>query len=185
LKAFLVFLDESGVLMAPILRRTWAQRGHTPVLAQRTRSHQKVSIIAVVIVINSSRTRLHLCFRLHPDRNLATPHLVAFLRCFLRHIPGQLVLLWDRFNPHRSAVTTAFLARHPRIHPEFVPPYAPELNPPEYFWSCLKTNSLANFAPSDLQTLTRRTRSLSRSIQHAQALLRSFVLHAPLPLRLK
>ncbi len=170
--------------MAPVLRRTWGPRGQTPVLSQRTRRHQKVSIIAV-IAVNPSRTRLQLCFRLHPEVNLATPQILAFLRCLLRQIRGRLVLLWDRFNPHRSAATAAFLARHPRLYPEFFPPYAPELNPPEYFWAYLKTNPLANFAPPDLSTLTTRTRSSSRSIQQSQSLLRSFVHHAPLPLRLK
>lgn len=184
LNASLVFLDESGVLMAPILRRTWSPLGHTPILRQRTRSHQKVSVIAV-IAVHSARARLQLCFRLHPNINIASPEIIAFLRCLLRQIPGPLVLVWDRFNPHRSAVTAAFLAKHPRIHPEHFPPYAPELNPTEYFWSYLKTNPLANLAPPDLPTLTTRTRSSGRSIQHSQSLLRSFVKHAPLPLRLK
>jgi len=183
LKATLVFLDDSGVLMAPLLRRTWGPRGQTPVLGQRTRSHQKVSVLAAMAV-NPTRTRLPLCFRLHPDVNLATPQILAFLRCLLRPIRGRLVLLGDRFNPHRSAATAAFLSRHPRLDPEFFPPDAPELNPPEYFWSYLKTNPLANFAPSDLTALTTQTRSSSRSIQHSQSLLRSFVHHAPLPLRL-
>jgi len=184
LNATLVFLDESGVLMAPILRRTWSPCGHTPELRQRTRSHQKVSVVAV-IAVNSARNRLQLCFRCHPNTNVASPEIIGFLRCLLRQIPGQLILIWDRFNPHRSAATSAFLAKHPRIHPEFFPPYAPELNPTEYFWSYLKTNPLANLAPPDLSTLTRRTRASGRSIQQSQSLLRSFVRHAPFSLRLE
>ncbi len=37
LKATLVFLDEGGLIMAPLVRRTWAPRGQTPVLLRRTR----------------------------------------------------------------------------------------------------------------------------------------------------
>jgi transposase len=39
LKAFLVFIDESGLLMAPLVRRSWAPCGYTPILYQRTQSH--------------------------------------------------------------------------------------------------------------------------------------------------
>ncbi len=41
-----MFLDESGMLMAPLVRRSWSVRGQTPVLRQRGRCHQKVSAIA-------------------------------------------------------------------------------------------------------------------------------------------
>jgi hypothetical protein len=44
LNATLVFLDESGLMMAPLVRRTWAPRGQTPILLQRTRSRDKVSV---------------------------------------------------------------------------------------------------------------------------------------------
>jgi hypothetical protein len=42
MKAALVFIDESGLLMSPYLRRTWHPRGQTPGLRQRTRHHRKV-----------------------------------------------------------------------------------------------------------------------------------------------
>ena len=46
LNAYLVFLDESGFLLIPTVRRTWAPRGQTPVLYHRYR-HDKVSAITV------------------------------------------------------------------------------------------------------------------------------------------
>lgn len=170
--------------MAPLLRRTWSRCGHTPILRHRTRAHQKISVIAALLV-NPLRTRVQLCFRLHPNRNLTSVEVIAFLRCLLRHVHGNIVLLWDRFNPHRSVATRAFLETKPRLYVEFFPPYAPELNPPEYCWSYLKTNPLANLVAQDLNVLTTKTRASGRSIQRSSALLRSFVKHAPLPLRLK
>jgi hypothetical protein len=44
--ATLVFIDESGFLMAPWIRRSWSRHGQTPVLVQRTCSYQNVSAIA-------------------------------------------------------------------------------------------------------------------------------------------
>lgn len=169
--------------MAPLLRRTWSRCGHTPILRQRTRAHQKISTIAALLV-NPMRTRVQLCFRLHPNRNLTSAEVIAFLRCLLRHVSGNIVLIWDRFNPHRAAVTCAFLKKHPRLRMEFFPPYAPELNPTEYFWSYLKNNPLANLATLDLTSLIDKTRSSGRSIQRSSVLPRAFVRHSPLPLRL-
>lgn len=183
LRASLAFLDESGVLMAPLLRRTWSRCGQTPILRQRTRSHHKISLVAA-LAVNPARTKANLYFRLHPDRNLTGSEVIAFLRCLLRHIKGPIVLLWDRFKPHRSVATSAFLKATPRLRAEFFPPYAPELNPAEYFWAYLKNNPLANLALQDLLPLAEKTRSAGRSIQRSQPLLRSFISHAPLPLRL-
>lgn len=183
LNASLVFVDESGILMAPILRRTWSRSGHTPVIRQRTRSHQKVSMIAALCV-NARRSRLHLCFRLHPNVNIASGEVIQFVRQLCRHLRGPIVLLWDRFNPHRSAKTRKALAKKSRLHVVFFPPYAPELNPTENVWAYLKTNPLANTAPHDLPTLTTLTRGSSRSVQRSPSLLRGFLRHTPLSLRL-
>jgi transposase len=48
LKASLVFIDESGLLLAPVVRRSWAPCGQTPILYQRGRAREKVSIIAAL-----------------------------------------------------------------------------------------------------------------------------------------
>lgn len=169
--------------MAPILRRTWSPRGQTPVLRQRTRCHQKVSVIAA-IAVSQKRNKVHLLFRLHPNKNIATRQVLHFLRQLLRHLKGHVVLVWDRFNPHRSARIKMFQTKTPRLHIIFFPPYAPELNPTENFWSYLKTNPLANAAFPDLPSLLHRTRHHSRAIQRCRPLLHSFIKHSPLSLRL-
>jgi hypothetical protein len=42
LNATLAFTDESGFLMLPLLRRTLAPRGHTPVLRHKASHRDKV-----------------------------------------------------------------------------------------------------------------------------------------------
>lgn len=170
--------------MAPWVRRSWARRGQTPRLDQRTRSHQKVSVIAA-LCIGPDRRRLHLYFRLYVDANINTARVIAFVRQLLRQWDGPLVIVWDRLRAHRSKKIDLFVGRSPRVHTFLLPPYAPELNPVEYVWSYLKTNPLANWAFNDVETLAQTARRHGRSLQHKHALLRSFVDHSPLPLRLR
>lgn len=183
LKAWLVFLDESGFLMAPVVRRGWRPRKSPSVLLQRTRSHKKVSAIAALCV-PPTRDGVHLTFRLHPDRNVDSLRITAFLQHLERHLSGPIVLLWDGLKAHRSLLTKAFVAEHPRIHAFPLPAYAPELNPVEYLWAYLKTNPLANLAPMEVSSLALGTRRASRSVQRRPSLLRSFLAHSPLSLRL-
>jgi hypothetical protein len=184
LRACLVFLDESGLLMAPFVRRSWAPRGHTPLLSQRTRTHQRLSIIAALYV-SPRRDQVHLYFRLHPQTNIATPQVIDFLRQLRRQIRSPLVLVWDRLRAHQSTSVSQFLERASSLHTVLLPPYAPELNPVEMAWGYLQTNPLANFAFFDLPTLTATTCHHGRRLQRRQLLLRSFLRHSPLPLRLR
>lgn len=170
--------------MAPLVRQTWSPRGHTPVLQHRTRAHQKVSVVAALCV-PPTRDHVHMYFRLHPNRNITATEVVAFLRLLQRHLNGPLVLLWDRSRPHRAKTVQAFLTPSARIHPVFFPAYAPELNPIEYAWGYLKRNPCANWAPLDLEQLVVGTRRSSQALQRRADLLRSFLHHSPLSLRLK
>lgn len=184
LKAWLVFIDESGMLMAPLVRRSWSPRGETPLFHQRTRAHQRVSVIAALCV-PPTRDDIHLYFRLHPNASVNTDAVLDFLRALLHQLPGPIVLVWDRLQAHRAKATRQFFERHRRLHPHFFPPYAPELNPVEQAWSYLKMNPLANFAPLDLETLVQSTRHHGRSLQRKHGLLRSFMAHCPLSLRIR
>jgi len=179
----LVFLDETGMLMAPLVRRTWVPKGQTPVLHQRTNSHKKVSVIGTLWV-SPWRTRLGFCFRLHPNENIDTAKVEDYLGELERHLAGPIVLLWDRFGPHKSLRMRDYLARHPNLHPEFFPPYAPELNPTEHVWGYLKHNPMANDPVLRLDDLAHSTRRHARSLQRKERLLRAFLKHTPLSLRL-
>lgn len=169
--------------MAPLVRRTWGPKGYTPILHQRTRSYKKVSAIAALCV-TPHRDRLHLYFRLHSDTNINAVLVIDFLRQLRKQVKEPVVLLWDRLLAHRAQKVQKVL-HSTHICDFYFPPYAPELNPVEYIWSYLKMNPMANFAPADIDTLLSATRHHSRSLQRKQDLLRSFMKHCPLSLRLK
>lgn len=183
LKAHLVFLDESGLLLAPLVRRSWAPRGQTPLFYQQGRHKRKVSVIAVLSV-SPQRRRIGLYFSLAAERNVDGWWIVAFLRYLLRHLRGPVVLLWDRLGAHISARTRTFLTSQLRLHVVLLPPYAPELNPVEGLWSHLKLNPLANLAAVDTEQLACIASREVHVLRRRKALLRSFIRHSPLSLRL-
>ena len=166
--------------MAPLVRRTWGPRGHTPVLYQKTTSRKKVSVIAV-LCIAPKRNRLHLYFRLHPDANVNAVLVVEFLQNLVSQLKAPIVMVWDHFLPHRSTRVRSF-AQHPRLQIYYFPPYAPELNPVENVWSYVKMNPMANVTTSEVDSLASITRHHVKSLQHKQNLLRSFFKKSRLPL---
>jgi transposase len=101
-----------------------------------------------------------------------------------RHLQGPFTLVWDSNKPHTSRPVKAFLADHPEIQVEALPPYAPELNPDEGVWCYAKYARMANYAPHNTRQLRRRlTRELNR-LQKMPELLKAFVRQTKLPLKL-
>ena len=170
--------------MAPLVRRTWNPRGSTPILLQRTRSHRKVSAIAALCV-SPERNQVQLCFRLHPDTSIDATLVRDFLRQLRRQLDGPMVVVWDRLSAHQARKVRALLDDKQDIHLCFLPAYAPELNPVEYLWCHLKMNPLANRPVMDVVELSSVARHHGRSLQHKEELLRSFIRHSPLSLRLR
>jgi hypothetical protein len=119
LGAHLVFVDESGFLLIPSVRRTWAPAGQTPVLRHWQR-HDRISVISG-IAVSPRRHRLGLYFHLH-DANLHAAEVCAFLRMVLRHLRGPVIVVWDNGNIHKGPVVRALCAAFPRLRLEALPP---------------------------------------------------------------
>ncbi len=86
-----------------------------------------------------------LCFQTKSG-NYNTLTLIGFLKLLKRHFRGRkLILIWDRLNGHRSHVMKSYLAQQRSwLRVEFLPPYAPDLNPVETLWGNVKGQELAN-----------------------------------------
>jgi transposase len=151
--AHLAFLDESGFMLTPTVRRTWAPRGQTPVLDAWDR-RDRISAISSITVSPRNR-RLNLYFDLLPDNtNVRGEDVVAYLRRLHAQVGGPLTVLWDGSRVHdRSQVVQAFLAEHPEIQTERLPAYAPELNPDELVWAWTKYGRLGNLAAQNTDWL--------------------------------
>lgn len=173
-----MFLDETGFLLQPIRRRTWAPRGQTP-LEHAWDRHDRLSAIAA-LSISPLRRRLGLHFQLQ-RRNVHGEDLVPFLCKLHRQLARFIILVWDRSRPHRKAAAT-LLARLRWLRVEWLPSYAPELDPCEECWNHTKYSDLANFVPDNLDQLEQAVATSLERQRGNSALLHSFLDYARLSL---
>lgn len=164
--------------MLPSVRRTWAPLGQTPIVRHRYERTKISAISAVTVSPQRQRCGLYACFHYDNITHLEVAH---FLRLVLRQLRGPIMLLWDGGSIHQGAAVREVLTRHPRLHVERFPAYAPELNPDEQVWGHLK-GTLANGRPDTAEELLDDLTRVTRSLRRKSKLLRGFVLGSDLPL---
>jgi len=143
-----VFTDETGLMLQPLVRRTWHPRGWRPVMYCWDR-HDRLSAIAS-LTLAPRRRRIGLYFRMH-QKNVTAEQVEAFLRDVQRRLGREVILVLDRWAVHRKAAKALFGDR--RFWIEWLPPYAPDLNPVEHVWDHTKYDDLANYVPDDVLDL--------------------------------
>jgi transposase len=167
-------------MLQPVVRRTWAPRGKTPIQRSWDR-HDRLSV-TTALTLAPRRRRLNLYWK-GQRRNICGEDIVVFLRELRRAIRRRLVLILDRWSVHRSKVVREYLERHrSRIELEWLPAYAPELNPAEQVWNHAKYSDLANFLPEDCDDLHRHVDASITDQRQQPQLLRSFFKTAELEL---
>lgn len=178
-KSLLIFLDESGFSERPSVRRTWAPRGQTPILIAPF-NWKRLSAIASLITTPQAR-RVGLCLRLQPG-TVKQPEVLAYLQTLKRHVRGRkVILLWDRLPAHRGGKVQKWVAKQSKwLTMEYLPPYAPELNPVEYFWSHLSRTDMAQFVGEDLDAVRNQARKAACRVRCRPDLGKAFLKHSGL-----
>ncbi len=147
-------------MLQPLRRRTWAPRGHTPILYAWDR-HDRWSALGAITVAPWA-LRLGLYFRLL-DRNVTADDVVDFLRHLHRQLRRKIIVVLDRWGVHRRAVRELAEQGATWLQVEWLPSYAPDLNPVEHVWNHTKWAQLANFVPRDAEHLHE---AVSDSLEH-------------------
>jgi transposase len=162
----IVFIDESGLSQRPHRCRTWAPRGQTPILFHHF-NWKSLSLIAGLTLWN-------FYFEMFEEA-IRAEHLVVFLRHLARCVPGKLLIVWDRLTAHRSRLVREHVETlGGRIEIEYLPAYAPELNPVEYIWAYLKQHELPNVCPKDLWNLGDGARRSLKRMRRRKRLITAF-----------
>jgi len=143
----IVFCDQSGFYLLPMVVRTYAPVGETPILKENlTRDHLSAM---------SGITLEGKLYMLEQERAFKGDDVVRFLKHLLRQIPGKLLVIWDGSPIHRGGAVKDFLASGAsrRLKLEQLPGYAPDLNPEEGVWKHLKCVELKNLCCQSLAEL--------------------------------
>lgn len=182
--ACLLLLDESGLLMAPLLRRSWALRGHPPESKYKAGHREKVSV-AAALWLSPSRDRLHLAYQTLINGYFTNVEVAEFLSGAVQGLPGPVIAIWDGGTMHKGGPIRALVEQSQgRLDLEPLPAYASTLMPVEFLWRWLKYGRLCNFAPQDAHQLNEAVVRELEAIRDNQVLLSSFCHQSELPLPL-
>jgi transposase len=162
-----VFWDEFGFSFQESLALTWARRGKRPIFRRVTKERRALST-AVALTLSGK------VYKRHFRGSVNSQKLIEALDHLRRHIPGKIILIWDRARIHRSKITKAYLQDDPEILIEELPAYAPELNPEEYCHGNVK-QGLKNARPTDKKEIcSMLDRGFARLRQRPDLLLSFF-----------
>jgi len=173
LGATIIFVDEVGFSFLAPLGPTWAPVARTPCLRRLSKRREQSTIVGL--------TATGRVFKLHYSHPIRGEQVVPFLRHLRRRLCGPLIVVWDRASIHRAQFVQEFLAAHPEIHIELLPPYAPDLNPEEYCHGHVK-QQLRNYTPATVQELHSVVERGFTRVRRRPTLLLSFFHHAGLSL---
>lgn len=184
-----MFVDECGFYLDPVVRRTWAPRGETPVQYSWTRQGRLSVFTALLVTLHDTEQ--------HPDVGLffwiRDDHYTGWiiyelLRDDLRYRWQDSILVLDNWAGHKKAarlLEKAFDDTSLALDIAYLPPYAPELNPVEQIWGHTKYGELANYVPADVAALEARVDESIAAKDEKPKLLRSFLKTAALDFGLR
>jgi transposase len=181
--AYIAFVDETGFMLEPTVRRTFAPRGHAPV--QRIANpHARISGIGAITISPAPR-RLGLLYHLLADNvNFRGPAIAQYLHLLRSTLGGPVTVVWDRIRIHFCSAVQQCLATEPDVVLDPFPSCASDLNPADGIWRYIKYARLPNYTPPDLGTLRQKVEEELRQLAEREDLLASFIHYTKLPVRL-
>jgi transposase len=159
-KARILWADEMGLRSDHTAGRSWSPVGQTPVI-EGTGQRFGANVISAI------SNKGHLSFRVFKEKFVADVF-IDFLSRLIRQSKGQkIILILDGHPVHRAKKVKQWVELHAeQIELQFLPGYAPELNPTELLNQDVKSNALGRRRPHTQDELIGETRSYLRSRQH-------------------
>lgn len=81
-----------------------------------------------------------------------------------KDVPAELDvhLVLENYITHKTKRTRAWLARHPRFHVHFMPPYSPRINQVERYFALLTERCVKRVIHRSTRALEKATRNLQK-----------------------
>ena len=169
----IIFIDESGYSLQPFISKTWAIKGHTPVIRHSGSSWSKLSVISgIAIRKENGMIKTNLFFRIYPGQTISSTEVISFLRQLYNQIVGDIIVIWDNLNTHKSKKVKHYLQKIKRIERIQLPSYSPDMNPDEGVWNWTKTKDLVNRCSRNAKELINNVRASLKRLQKKPNILR-------------
>ena len=167
-QAMLYFQDEVGVSLIPVMGKTWAPKGKTPIV----KVTGKRGGLCVTSAISPAGKMI---FRIEKKRVNADKHIEFLEQMLKQHPKRKIIVIEDRAPAHRAKKVREFAESHKKkfvIY--YLPSYAPELNPDEHVWEYLKGHQLKAHQVQDTPKLRKLVKRKMQGIQRKKKVINSF-----------
>lgn len=167
-QAIIYFQDESGISLIPVLGRTWAPIGKTPIV----KVTGKRGGFCISSAISPSG---RMVFRIEKKRVNAQTHIDFLSKIILQHPNRKIIIIEDNAPAHKAKLVKEFeISNKKRMTIFHIPPYSPDLNPDEHVWAYLKAHELVAHQAKDTKELKNITKRKMQKIQASPSLINSF-----------
>ncbi len=164
--AVIYFVDEAAVRSDAHRGTTWGKIGQTPVV-QDSGDRFGLKLISAVSPRGDMRFASF-------EGRMTGPRFVGFLKKLCADTGRPIFVITDNASYHRGRAARNYAAESEgTVTIEYLPRYAPELNPDEQVWNHAKAR-LAKLFIATKQELSGQMTSILRSIQRSRELVRSF-----------
>lgn len=171
--AEIIFWDEAGYRLDDQVGRTWGRKGKTPVVKCTGKRGRTNSVIAM-------STQGAFWFEEFSE-NLNSGKFCELLDRFMKTRRKKVILIMDRHPTHVSKATTEHIKLYgDKLDVQFLPGYAPELNPVEYVNHYAKKESPRKRLPENKQQLSKIVCETLESLKGAFRKVKRFFEHREL-----
>lgn len=143
------------------------------------RHREKITVLGS-LTVSPARRRCGLYAEFLRGRSVTQEDLITHLRRLRRTLRTPLVVVLDNLAQHKGRDLKAWCRKVGDVHLEYLPPYAPELNPIEGVWSHGKCVTAAGRIVDDVAGLEALAQE-ALTAAHEQRLLRGFIKGTKLP----
>ena len=168
--ATIYFQDESGIRSDFHSGRTWAPKGHTPVI-EVTGARFSLNMMAAISPRGEMRFMVI-------KGSVSSEQVCEFLEKLMHHADRPVFLIWDGHPTHRSKKVKGCIASFDgKLEVYTLPSYSPELNPVEQVWNNVKNHGIGRkkvFGPDQMKSIVL---GQLRRLQKLTSIVRSFFRH--------